>query len=66
MGKRKRPAPNSASHQPTRERRMATEAETRPDWQSPCQNCGSVPTVPLTGLCGPCTFGEAETAGGDW
>ena len=39
---------------------------TEPDWNTPCDNCGEVPTVPLTGLCGPCTFGEAETAGGNW
>lgn len=37
-----------------------------PNWDVPCENCGAVPTLPLTGLCGPCTFGEAETAGGNW
>jgi hypothetical protein len=40
--------------------------ETRPDWNSKCENCGQTPTVPITGLCGPCTFGEAETVGGNW
>lgn len=35
-------------------------------WNIPCQNCGAVPTVYPTGLCGPCCFGEAETAGGNW
>jgi hypothetical protein len=37
-----------------------------PDWNTPCENCEAVPTVPLTGLCGPCTFGEADTADGNW
>ena len=37
-----------------------------PDWEGQCENCGQSPTHPLTGLCGPCTFGEAETAGGNW
>jgi hypothetical protein len=37
-----------------------------PDWSGRCLNCGSSPVVPQTGLCGPCTFGEAETAGGNW
>ena len=42
------------------------DPRTEPDWQTSCKVCGAVPTVPLTGLCGPCTFGEAETAGGNW
>jgi hypothetical protein len=37
-----------------------------PDWSRTCSVCGSRPDVPLTGMCGPCTFGEAETAGGNW
>jgi hypothetical protein len=37
-----------------------------PDWSRTCSVCGSRPVVPLTGMCGPCTFGEAETAGGNW
>lgn len=36
------------------------------DWDTPCVNCGQTPTVHPTGLCGPCCFGEAETAGGNW
>ena len=40
--------------------------ETRPDWSKKCEVCGETPVVPLTGLCGPCTFGEAETVGGNW
>ena len=31
-----------------------------------CDVCGQNPTVAETGLCGPCCFGEAETAGGNW
>lgn len=36
-----------------------------PDWTRRCQ-CGATPIVPATGLCGPCTFGEADTSGGNW
>lgn len=36
------------------------------DWDTPCQNCGQVPTVHPVALCGPCCWGEAETAGGNW
>jgi hypothetical protein len=42
------------------------ESETTPDWTHECEVCGETPIVPFTGLCGPCTFGEAETAGGNW
>lgn len=37
-----------------------------PDWERQCFNCEETPIVPVTGMCGPCTFGEAETAGGNW
>jgi hypothetical protein len=37
-----------------------------PDYSSKCENCGATPVVPQSGMCGPCTFGEADTAGGDW
>jgi hypothetical protein len=40
--------------------------DTRPDWSTPCDNCGDIPTMTCTGLCGPCTFGEADTHGGNW
>ena len=36
------------------------------DWNRPCQNCEATPTVHPTQLCGPCCFGEADTAGGNW
>jgi hypothetical protein len=37
-----------------------------PDWEGKCENCGESPIVPETGMCGPCTFGEADTVGGNW
>jgi hypothetical protein len=43
-----------------------SDSETAPDWVTPCTNCGAVPTVPATGMCGPCTFGESDTANGNW
>lgn len=51
-----------------REPRVLTneDPEAKPDWKHACENCGAVPTLPLTGMCGPCTFGEADTAGGNW
>lgn len=36
------------------------------DWTSECEVCGAKPVVAATGLCGPCTFGESETVGGNW
>ncbi len=46
--------------------RKATDSRTEPDWTGKCENCDQSPVVTATGLCGPCTFGEAETAGGNW
>lgn len=37
-----------------------------PDWNGQCCVCEQSPIVPITGMCGPCTWGEAETAGGNW
>lgn len=37
-----------------------------PDWDGKCEVCGSSPVHRMTGMCGPCTFGEADTVGGDW
>lgn len=37
-----------------------------PDWNGKCEVCGSSPIHKATGLCGPCTFGEADTVGGNW
>jgi hypothetical protein len=36
------------------------------DWSTECSQCGQVPTVAGTGMCGPCTFGEADTIDGNW
>ena len=49
----------------TAERGVAPDAGD-PDWSRECTTCGEKPVVKATGLCGPCTFGEAETAGGNW
>lgn len=40
--------------------------DNEPDWSNKCENCGATPIVPATGMCGPCTFGEADTADGNW
>jgi len=40
--------------------------ETEPDWGGQCEVCGQSPIVPITGMCGPCTFGEAGTINGNW
>ncbi len=37
-----------------------------PDWEGTCEICGDSPIVPVTGMCGPCTFGEADTMNGNW
>lgn len=37
-----------------------------PDYLSQCEVCGATPVVPQTGMCGPCTFGDADTVGGNW
>ena len=42
------------------------DPDTEPDWGSNCELCGESPIVPATGMCGPCTWGEADTAGGNW
>ena len=43
-----------------------TKKDTAPDWTRQCEVCGASPVVPMTGMCGPCTFGEADNAGGNW
>jgi len=45
---------------------LKQEKRSEPNWMGECMVCGASPTHPLTGMCGPCTFGEAETAGGNW
>lgn len=46
--------------------RQATDDQMRPDWTKRCEVCEETPIVPLTGMCGPCTWGEAATYGGAW
>lgn len=53
-------------HKEKKKKKKRPEDDTRPDWKTPCLICGDVPTVPATGMCGPCTFGEADTIGGNW
>lgn len=36
------------------------------NYETACCVCGQKPTVRDTELCGPCCFGEADTAGGNW
>lgn len=38
----------------------------KPDWTKKCSQCGATPVVPLINMCGPCTFGEADTVDGNW
>ena len=49
-----------------RQARLTTKADGDKDWGTPCTSCGATPTVHPTELCGPCCFGKAETAGGNW
>lgn len=43
-----------------------SQEEMEPDWEGECEACGAKPTVSITGLCGPCSFGEADTLNGNW
>lgn len=47
-------------------KRAATEQDNRPDYGRKCSVCGESPIVPATGMCGVCTFGTADAAGGNW
>lgn len=57
-----------------RQQRMAPQSKQKAtplkdgdkDWETPCINCDSIPTVHPVRLCGPCCFGEADTIGGNW
>lgn len=61
---------NKRQRQKNREQKaqaaVAHDKETEPDWSGHCEVCGASPIIPLTGMCGPCTFGEADTIGGNW
>ena len=50
----------------TNDQHTHDDPELRPDWKGKCDVCGCSPIVPLTGMCGPCTFGEPETVDGNW
>jgi len=50
----------------TRPLRASEKRKWRPNYQHGCENCGSKPTIPLSGLCGPCHFGEADMVAGGW
>lgn len=45
---------------------LSDEEAFEKDYSRKCEVCGDKPVVRATGLCGPCTFGEADTAGGNW
>lgn len=47
-------------------RKLKAAPKTKPDWTGKCENCGASPIVPATGMCGPCTFGDADTVDGNW
>lgn len=56
-------------HKPQKEDKqqtLTTEQAFEKVWDVTCEVCDSVPVVRATGLCGPCTWGEADTAGGNW
>ncbi len=56
---------NTAKRQKRKTKKPNTDI-TAADWSGECMNCGSSPIVPATGMCGPCSFGEADTVGGNW
>ena len=45
---------------------MTAEEAFKADWERECEVCSAKPVVNATGMCGPCTFGEAETVDGNW
>lgn len=52
--------------EPPRKGQSGRAADMEPDFDGECCVCGASPTVPLTGMCGPCSFGESDTMGGNW
>lgn len=42
------------------------QPEFSPDYEGECIVCGASPIVPISGMCGPCTWGEADTIDGNW
>lgn len=64
MSKKKKT--ESRRHSSKREQTKTRAQESSPDWTQSCTVCGQSPVHPVTGMCGPCSFGEAGTAGGEW
>jgi hypothetical protein len=58
--KAKQPAPGVTPTSPENDEKF------RKNYDAKCINCDAKPTVGDTELCGPCCFGEAETANGNW
>ena len=56
----------AAEHERLMAERDAEDEAFEKDYSSVCEVCGANPVVRATGLCGPCTFGEADTADGNW
>lgn len=55
------------NHQRAKHRiQTPTNVDAEPDWEGECEVCGASPIVPLTGMCGPCSFGQASAIGGNW
>ena len=63
--KRKRKMSEGDARRAT-QRAIGIEPTDTPNYDDECENCGQLPTVGSTGLCGPCCFGEADTIGGNW
>ncbi len=57
-------APGCANNPATKPAAVAGDAP--PSYSRPCVVCGCKPILVLTQMCGPCTFDEAKTAGGNW
>ena len=53
----------AVNRKPRRAPAPREDYSTDPNWQVECINCGAVPTIGDSGLCGPCCYGEAETIG---
>ncbi|TAK30967.1 MAG: hypothetical protein EPO40_06135 [Myxococcaceae bacterium] len=60
MSRKKHRAPTAPKPGPT------GAPDVTPDWTKPCEVCGAKPVLRDLGMCGPCTFGESGTAGGNW
>ena len=50
----------------TKKGKMCMPCSVEPDRTASCEVCGKTPVMPITGMCGPCTTGEADTADGEW